>query len=58
MKPTKVEINQKSRIKNNVKQISFELRREEVNILSLLKDGETAPQLAKRLFFNEMEKRK
>lgn len=58
MKPTKVEINQKSRIKNNVKQISFELRREEVELLSLLEDGETAPQLAKKLFFKEMEKRK
>ena len=50
--------NRMFRDKNNVKFVSFQLKREEVELLSLLEDGETAPQLAKKLFFNEIEKRK
>ena len=55
---TSTEKSRRNRLKNGVKTVCFTLRREQVEILKLLQEGETAPQLAKKLFFNEMEKRK
>jgi len=55
---SQVEKNKRSRHKNNIVAVGFHLKREEGELLALLEEGETAPQLAKKLFFNEMEKRK